>query len=56
MRALKAIEAKEIRGEKPATKLFPDWERLAGLMTQTLMRRGRYLHKTYMNRLLGGRV
>ena len=56
MRALKAIEAKEIRGEKPATKLFPDWERLAELMTQTLMRRGRYLHKTYMNRLLGGRV
>lgn len=55
IRGLKGIEAKEIRGDKPATRLFIDWDRLEQAMTRGLMRRGRFLYRAYTARLFGGR-
>lgn len=55
LRGLGGIEAREITGPKPATKLLPNWETLAGMMTGFLMRRGLYLNRAYMAQLVGGR-
>ena len=52
IRGLRGVEAKEVAGEKPATMLFANWEQLEASMTETLVKRGRYLHRAYMNRLL----
>lgn len=55
IRGISRIEAKEVRGDKPATRLFSNWERLAAMMTEVLMRRGRFLHRGYMAQILAGR-
>lgn len=55
IRWLRGIEAKEITGAKPATRLFTDWPRLASMMTAALIGRGRYLHRAYIAQVLGGR-
>lgn len=55
MRALKGVESKEISAPKPAARLFFQWNRLEEELTAVLVKRGRYLHRAYMNRLLAGR-